>query len=62
MIHTEPADRFMRISQVADYCTVSTQTIRNWIAKNIFPKGNKVSEKVTLWKKSDVDEFLNTSH
>jgi predicted DNA-binding transcriptional regulator AlpA len=59
MTHTEQDDRFMRISQVAKYCTVTTQTIRNWIKEKTFPKGNKISEKVTLWRKSEIDSFFD---
>lgn len=55
-------ERVMRIAQVAEYCTVSTQTIRNWLRPEStvsFPNGTKISPKITLWKKSEIDKFLS---
>lgn len=57
MTHTESNDRYMRITDVADYFMVTTQTIRNWITNRAFPKGEVFSPKVRRWRKSDIENY-----
>ena len=59
MTHQPQEERLMKITDVADYFKVTTQTIRNWIKEKTFPNGEVFSPKVRRWKRSEIDDFLN---
>jgi predicted DNA-binding transcriptional regulator AlpA len=46
------------IKEVAKKMSVTTQTIRNWIKNGKFIAGKKISEKSTLWRQSEIDNFF----
>ena len=52
--------KYMRISDVANYLCTSKATIYNWIKTEDFPKQIKLTEKVSLWCVDDLDEWVNS--
>lgn len=51
-------ERFLRLSQVLERIPVGKSTWWAWIACGKAPKGLKLSEKVTVWKESDIQAFI----
>lgn len=58
MIHTENNnDCYLKITDVAKYFSVTSQTIRNWVKEKTFPNGEVFSPKVRRWKKSEIEQY-----
>ena len=51
-------DYFLRLPQVLDYVGVSKPTIYRWIKENTFPKPIKLSTRMVVWKKAEVQEWM----
>lgn len=57
-IHTE---QLIRVSEVAEILSVSKATIWNWLhSKPDFPKPEKLSNQITVWKLSDINNYIDT--
>jgi prophage regulatory protein len=48
--------RYLRLPQVLDRIPVSKSTWWAGIRKGIFPKGVKLSPRVTAWRETDIDK------
>jgi predicted DNA-binding transcriptional regulator AlpA len=56
----EMEDRYFRADEVARYLSIGISTV--WIkSKNDedFPKPRKLSERITVWQKSELDDWVN---
>jgi prophage regulatory protein len=51
-------DYFLRLPQVLDYVGVSKPTIYRWIKEKTFPEPIKLSTRMAVWKKADVQEWM----
>jgi predicted DNA-binding transcriptional regulator AlpA len=61
--HTSPADtpEFMRERTILQTkLPVSITTWRYGVKSGKFPKGIKISERVTIWRTSDIDAFIQS--
>lgn len=53
-------DNLLRPQQVADMFGVSRATIWNWLkTKPLFPKPKKLSPKITTWKESELQAYMD---
>ena len=53
-------DKYLRVDEVADFLSIGISTV--WIkSKNDedFPKPRKLSERITVWQKSELVDFVN---
>ena len=53
-------DKFLRISDVSEKTGLGKSTIWLWIKQNKFPKPTKLSSRVTVWKNSDLEEWISS--
>lgn len=54
---SEPA--FLRLPQVLSLIPVSKSTWWAWVAAGTAPQPLKLSERVTVWRKSDIQDFIS---
>jgi len=53
-------ERLLRVVEIAEMFSVSKATIWNWTNDNPdFPKPAKLTSKVTVWKLSELERYLN---
>ncbi len=57
-------ERFLRVYEVADMLSVSKASIWNWVSEDRhsnpnFPKPKKLTSKVTVWKLSEINAYLD---
>ena len=51
---------FLRIKDVMKKTSIPKSTIWLWVKEEKFPKPIKLSERVTVWKESDIDEWMES--
>lgn len=51
-------ERFIRLPEVLALTGVSKSTIWKWISEDKFPQRIKISHRVSVWKQSDVDNWM----
>lgn len=51
-------DRFLRINEITEILGVSKSTIWSWLKQGKFVKPLKLSARVTVWKLSDINNFI----
>ena len=49
----------MRIHEVSQYTTIANSTINLWVAQGKFPKPYKPGSTFKVWKKKEVDEWID---
>ncbi len=52
--------KLLRISDVANKTTLAKSTLWGKIAKGQFPKPIKISPAISVWKESDVDDWIES--
>lgn len=52
--------KLLRISEVAKKTTLAKSTLWLKISKGEFPKPIKISPAISVWKESDVDEWIES--
>lgn len=53
-------EKLLRVSEVAEKFAVSKASIWNWAKdKPDFPKPQKLTSKVTVWKLSELDDYID---
>ena len=50
--------QFYRVNELTKILSVSRASIYNWLNKGKFPKPIKISDSVTVWRKSDIEEWI----
>ena len=51
-------EKFIRLPQVLALTGVSKSTIWKWIGEGKFPQRIKISHRVSVWKQTDVDNWI----
>ncbi len=52
--------QFYRVNKLTKILSVSRATIYNWLNKGTFPKPIKISDSVTVWRKSDIEDWISS--
>ncbi len=52
--------QFYRVSELTKILSVSRASIYNWLKKGTFPKPIKISDSVTVWRKSDIEDWVSS--
>ena len=52
-------DKFIRPSELSIFLGVSKSTLWRWRKKKLLPEPVKIGSGVVIWKKSDVELWLN---
>jgi len=52
--------KFIRIKDVMKKTGLARSTIWLWVKEEKIPKPIKLSERVTVWKESDIDEWMES--
>lgn len=50
----------LRARQGAMYLGIGLSTFWKWSASGILPKGKRLTRRLTVWDKSDLDKFLQS--
>ena len=51
-------EKYLRINEVVEMLSVGKSTVWEWVKESKFPKPIKLSEHVTVWKLSDIEEWV----
>ena len=52
--------QFYRVNELRKILSVSRASIYNWLNKGTFPKPIKISDSVTVWRKSDIEDWISS--
>ena len=55
------SDRYLRVHEVAQMLSINKSTVWAWNKKGDFPKGIKLSERVTVWRLSEIVAYTPPS-
>jgi len=50
--------RLIRLPEVLSMVSVSKSTWFNWIATGKAPRSYRIGEKISVWKSSDIENFI----
>ncbi len=53
------SEQFLRIAQVMDLVGIKKSTVWKWIHTRNFPKQHKLSVRVSVWKRTEVQEWMD---
>lgn len=51
---------YIRINEVLELTTLSKSSIYRYIAEGYFPKQKKIGKRTVVWKKSEVESWLDS--
>ena len=51
-------EQYLRVNDVVKMLSVGKSTVLAWVRESKFPKPIKLSEYVTVWKLSDIEEWV----
>ena len=51
-------EKYLRINEVVEMLSVGKSTVWAWVKESKFPKPIKLSEYVTVWKLSEIEEWV----
>lgn len=54
-------ERFLRVGEVADSLRIGVTTVWEWSRYGKLPKPIKLSPRVTVWKNSEIQNFIEKS-
>lgn len=49
---------FLRITQVMEKTGIARSTLWMMVKENKFPKPIKISQRITVWKETDIDNWI----
>ena len=52
--------QFYRVNDLTKILSVSRASIYNWLNKGTFPKPIKISDRVNVWSKSDIEDWVSS--
>jgi hypothetical protein len=55
----QPLHEFVTLRELADALAVTTQTVRNWQRRGLFPAPSIPSKKKPRWRRSDIADFFD---
>lgn len=50
----------LRVKEVAKKTSAGKSTIWGWVKDGKFPKPIKLSDRISVWKESDIDEWIES--
>ena len=50
----------LRIKDVVKKTSIGKSTIWEWVKEEKFPKPIKLSERISVWRESDIDEWIES--
>jgi len=53
-------DRYLRVIEVSEMLSIGISTIWAWSKKGDFPSGIKLSDRVTVWRLSEIEEWVRS--
>jgi len=53
-------EEYLRLPDVAKLCAIAKPTVWKWIKTRKFPKQIKLTSRVSVWKKSEVQAWMDT--
>ena len=53
-------DKFLRLSQILQLIPIGKSTLWEKVKKGEFPKQIKLGTKISVWKESDVQAYINS--
>ena len=53
-------NRYLRVNEVSEMLSIGISTIWAWSKKGDFPNGIKLSDRVTVWRLSEIEEWVRT--
>ena len=56
------SNRYLRVHEVAQMLSINKSTVWAWNKKGDFPKGIKLSERVTVWRLSEIEEWIRSKN
>jgi prophage regulatory protein len=57
-----PDEQFLRLPAVIEKVALSKPHIYRLIAKGQFPSQHRLSERISVWKKSEIEEWMKNVH
>ncbi len=54
-------NRAMRVKEAAAYIGIAKSTFWAWVSQGKLPAGRKLSARTTIWRKSELDTFLENA-
>ena len=51
-------EKLLRLKQVVELTNISKATIWRWVKDGTFPQPIKITNRVTVWKSSDVEAYI----
>ena len=52
-------EKLLRVGDVAEILGCSKSTVWMYARQGKIPKGNKLSERITVWRQADIQAFIN---
>ena len=52
--------KLLRVKEVANKTSVGKSTIWSWVKDGKFPEPIKISDRISVWKESDVDAWIES--
>ena len=59
---TLPQDGMSRLSQLLPFLPIGKSTVWAWVRAGKFPQPIKLSDNVTVWRNSDIHDWLNNAN
>lgn len=57
-MHNNSNERLLRVAEVAGTIGVAKSTVWLWVKQDILPKPFKLTPSTTVWKHSEIQEFI----
>lgn len=51
-------EKLLRLKQVVELTNISKATIWRWVKDGTFPKPIRITNRVTVWKNSDIEAYI----
>ena len=51
-------NQLLRIQEVSAFTTIAKSTLNLWVAQNKFPAPIHLSQTIKVWRRSDIDEWI----
>jgi len=51
-------DKYIRVREVAELLGLGVSTVWLWVKQNKLPQPKKLSNRVTVWKLSEIQDFI----
>ena len=59
VMHNIQNERLLRVKEVSELVGIGKSTVWAWVKEGKFPKPVKLSDRVTVWRESEVQTFIS---